>query len=348
MLPSGTFNTKIEKDIAILRTKTQWFLLFLLFAFLFTIPFYLSNFWLSHMIHFGVCAIAVLGLHILTGLCGQFSIGQAAFMAVGAYTTAIFASKLGLPGWATLPLAGIMAGLVGLIFGTPSLRIKGFYLAMSTLAAQFIIMWCFTNFEWFGGTSGLSLEPLKLGSVNFRDRGNFYMLVMVILVIMTFFAKNLQRTKTGRTFIAIRDNELAAEVMGINLFRYKLLAFFIGCFFAGIAGWLWAYYLGRVNYLQFTLADSIWYLGMLVVGGMGSTTGALLGAGGVKFLDVIVYYLSRNIGRSFPSLGAQFFSGAGLILFAIVVILFMIFEPRGIYHRWEAFKSTYRLYPYSY
>lgn len=348
MLPSGIFNTKLENDTAILRTKTQWFLLLILFAFLFTTPLYLSNFWLSHLIHLGISAIAVLGLHILTGLCGQFSLGQAAFMAVGAYTTAVFASKFGLSGWAALPLAGINAGLVGLVFGTPSLRIKGFYLAMSTLAAQFIIMWCFTNIDYFGGTSGLSLEPLKLGSLNFRDRGTFYILVMIFVVIMTFFAKNLQRTKTGRTFIAIRDNELAAEVMGVNLFRHKLLAFFIGCFFAGIAGWLYAYYQGRVGYTQFSLADSIWYLGMLVVGGMGSTAGALLGAGGIKFLDVIVYYLSLNLGRSFPSLGAQFFSGAGLILFAIVVILFMIFEPRGIYHRWEAFKSTYRLYPYSY
>ena len=154
MLPSGVFNVKPEQDMAILRTKTQWLLLFLLFIFIFTIPLYLSDYWLRLLVNFGICALAVLGLHILTGLCGLFSIGQAAFMAVGAYTAAIFTSKFGLSGWATLPLAGIMAGLVGVIFGAPSLRIKGFYLAMSTLAAQFIIMWCFTNIEWLGWERG--------------------------------------------------------------------------------------------------------------------------------------------------------------------------------------------------
>jgi branched-chain amino acid transport system permease protein len=320
-----------------------------LIVFLFTIPlFFLSDYWLRWMIYFGIAAIAVLGLHILTGLCGQFSLGQAAFMAVGAYTAAILTSKSGRSCWATLPLAGIMAGLVGLIFGAPSLRIKGFYLIMATLAAQFIIMWFFNKFEWFGGSMGLSLKPLKLGGVNFRDAGTFYTLTMVLLIVMTFFAKNLQRTKTGRVFIAIRDNDLAAEVMGINLFRYKLLAFFIGCFYAGIAGWLWAYSQGRINPGQFLLKDSIWYLGMLVIGGMGSTTGALIGTAGVKGLDVMVDYLSRIIGRSFPSVGAQIFSGGGLMLFALVIIFILIFEPRGLYHRWEIIKSTYRLYPYSY
>jgi len=348
VLPSGTFNTKLEKDIAIFRTKTQWFLLFLLFVFLFTIPLYVSDYWLTKFIYFGVSTIAVLGLHVLTGLCGLFSIGQAAFMAVGAYTAGVFATNLGLPGLATLPLAGIMAGLVGIIFGAPSIRIKGFYLAMATLAAQFMIIWFISKIDWWGGTMGLSLETIKIGSLNSRDEGTFYCFVMIMLIIMTFFAKNLQRTKTGRTLIAIRDNELAAEVMGINLFRYKLIAFFIGCFFAGIAGWLWAYSQMRINPAQFALSDSIWFLGMLVVGGLGSTTGALLGAGGITALDESVRFAGRKLSDSFPALGSQFIHGASLSVFAIVVILFMILEPRGIYHRWESIKTSYRLYPYAY
>jgi len=348
VLPSGIFNTKLEKDVAIFRTKTQWFLLFLLLVFLFTVPLYLSDYWLYKMMPFGIAAIAVLGLHILTGLCGLFSIGQAAFMAVGAYTAAVFTTKFGLSGWVSLPLAGIIAGIAGLIFGTPSLRIKGFYLAMATIAAQFIIMWLIGDSEWLGGQTGISLKPLNLGNLNFRDPGVFYFVVAIVLVIMTFFAKNIQRSKTGRTFIAIRDNELAAEVMGINLFRYKLLAFFIGCFFAGIAGWLWAFSQLRISPVQFTLMDSVWYLGMLVVGGLGSTTGALFGTVGIKSLDEVVEYLGRRASTSFPWLGAQFAHGAGLIVFGLVVILFMIFEPRGIHHRWETLKTTYRLYPYSY
>jgi branched-chain amino acid transport system permease protein len=166
---------------------------------------------------------------------------------------------------------------------------------------------------------------------------------------MTFFAKNLQRTKTGRVFIAIRDNDLAAEVMGINLFRYKLLAFFIGCFYAGIAGWLWAYSQEFIIYRDFELDKSIWYVGMLVIGGMGSTTGAILGTGAVAVVDRVItkHYIANTITRRFPEL-ARIFSGISLMVFAVLVILFMIFEPRGLYHRWEVFKSTYRLYPYSY
>lgn len=348
MLPSGIFNVKLDQDMAILRTKTQWFLLILGLIIVFTLPFYISDYWVRWLIISGISAIAVLGLHVLSGLCGQISLGQAAFVGVGAYTAAIFSTKLGLSGWATLPLAGIMAGLVGLLFGTPSLRIKGFYLAMSTLAAQFIIIWIFQNSEWAGGTMGMSVERLKLGGLNFREPATFYFLTMILVVVMTYFAKNLQRTKTGRVFIAIRDNDLAAEVMGINLFRYKLLAFFIGCFYAGIAGWLWANYQTRVNPEQFLLTDSIWYLGMLVIGGIGSTTGALLGTCGIQFLDVIVDHLGRVIRENFSWVEATFTSGFGLILFALVVGLFIIFEPRGLYHRWEKIKSTYRRYPYSY
>ena len=353
MLPSGIFNVRPEQDMAILRTKTQWYLLFLGLVFMFTLPLFLSNYWLSQVILLCISVVAVLGLHILTGLCGLFSIGQAAFMAVGAYTAALFASRLGLSGWLTLPLAGIMAGLVGVVFGAPSVRIKGFYLAMATLAAQFIIIWCLDNIESLGydyenKVWGLGLEPLKLGGVNFSDYGSFYILVAVVMIIMTFFAKNLQRTKTGRVFIAIRDNDLAAQVMGINLFRYKLLAFFIGCFYAGIAGWLFAYHRLYISTADFQLTESIWYVGMLVIGGMGSTAGAPLGTGGVTFLEVITdHYLAGYISREIPEM-ARLFSAVSLMLFAVVVILFMIFEPRGLYHRWEVFKSTYRLYPYSY
>lgn len=347
MLPSGIFNVKLEQDVAILRTKTQWFLLILGLVILFTTPLYLSDYWLRWIIYIGIASIAVLGLHVLTGLCGQISIGQAAFVGVGAYTTAILTSKASLSPWLALPLAGIMAGLVGLIFGAPSLRIKGFYLAMSTLAAQAIIIWCFLNIDWLGGTNGMSLKPLTLGGLSLRDPGVFFFLTMGILIVMTFFAKNLQRTKTGRAFIAIRDNELAAEVMGINLFLYKLLAFFIGCFFAGIAGWLWAYSQNYVSALSFGVTESVWYLGMLIIGGVGSTTGALLGTSGIKFLDIIVDHFGRII-KDYTSLGSTFVSGFGLVLFGVVVILFMIFEPRGLYHRLERFKSTYRLYPYSY
>ena len=163
---------------------------------------------------------------------------------------------------------------------------------------------------------------------------------------MTVFAKNIQRTNTGRAFIAIRDRDIVAEVGGVNLFRYKLTAFFIGCFFAGIAGWLMANVMGRITPDQLSFKDSIWYLGMLLVGGAGSTTGAIMGCFAIGALDQIIAYLKPMVNEAFPSIGMQFSSAAGYILFAIVIMLFLIFEPRGLYARWEIIKSRYRTYPY--
>jgi len=345
MLPSGIFNTKYQTDIAIVRTKTQWFLLIAGLVILFVVPPLLfTPVWLSWIVRsLSVTIIAVLGLHILTGLCGQISLGHAAFVMVGAYATGIITSQLNWSPWATLPLAGVVAGLVGVIFGAPSLRIKGFYLAMSTLAAQFIIIWLV---KYFSGVTGgvIGINVTRIGSGVER-----YYLAAGLVVALTFFAKNMQRTNLGRSLIAIRDNDLAAQVMGINLFRYKLIAFFIGCFYAGIAGWLWAHSLGNITPEDFPLMRSIWYLGMLVVGGVGSTTGAVLGAGSMELLDKLTLdYLSPWLAAAFPAIGAQIASVSGYIVFALVVILFLILEPRGLYHRWEVFKSSYRLHPYSY
>jgi branched-chain amino acid transport system permease protein len=350
MLPSGIFNINYQKDIAIVRTKTQWFLLALGLIFLFTLQLYCPAYWLNWLILLGVWIIAALGVHILTGLCGQITLGHFAFVAAGAYTTAILMSKVTwMSPWLALPLAGIVAGLIGLLFGAPSLRIKGFYLAMSTIAAQFILLWLIRHFSSLtGGSGGVYVEPFTLGGIDFGDVTWFYGLTVFLVIVMTVFAKNLQRTHIGRIFIAVRDNDLAAEVMGVNLFRYKLLAFFIGCFFAGIAGWLWANYMGRITPEQFDLQKSIWVLGMLIVGGAGSTTGAIFGAISIRLLDVLIDNLTPIISDLIPAIGAQFYSAAGLIFFALIVMIFLIFEPRGLYHRWEIFKSSYRLHPYSY
>ena len=349
MLPGGIFNTRYQTDLAILRTKTQWILLALVLVLIFTFPFYGSSYWLSWLTRLAVTIVAVLGLHILTGLCGQISIGHAAFVGVGAYTVAIITAKSGINGWLCLPLCGISAGIIGLIFGLPAFRLKGFYLAISTLAASYIIVWCFQHFESItGGFIGLGLEPLRLGGIDFSTRGAFYVLVMVIMVLATLFAKNIQRSSTGRAFVAIRDNELAAEVSGIAIFRYKMLAFFIGCVFAGVAGWLWAYSQLRVNPDQFRLLDSMWYVGMLIIGGWGSTTGVFFGALFLRLLEVFIDYITPPLAEAFPSIAMQINVALGLILFGLVILLFMMFEPRGLYYRWEKLKTYYRLHPYSF
>ena len=205
--------------------------------------------------------------------------------------------------WVSLPLAGIIAGIIGLIFGAPSLRIKGFYLALSTIAAQAIIIWLLKNLEGFtGGPAGLDVAFLKIGGIKLTEN-HFYWLAMGLTLLAIIFTKNIQRTNTGRAFVAIRDKDIVAEVTGINIFKYKLIAFFIGCFYAGIAGWLWANYLARITPQQFTFIDSIWYIGMLLVGGAGSTAGAVMGCVLIRGIDMFIDYLTPVITEAFPSIG---------------------------------------------
>jgi len=299
----------------------------------------------------GITVIAVLGLHILTGLCGQFSIAQAAFMAVGAYTVAILATDYGINGWLCLPLSGLAAGTVGLIFGLPCFRLKGFYLAISTLAASYIIIWVIEYARGItGGYAGLGLEPLRLGSIDFSTTSSFFVLTAIIMIVATIAAKNIQRTATGRAFVAIRDNELAAEVSGIPIFRYKMLAFFIGCVFAGIAGWLWAHSQLRVSPGQFRIMDSMWYVGMLIIGGWGSTAGVYMGAAFLRLLEMALSdYINPLLVDILPdAMTTQIHVAMGLIVFGLVIMLFMVFEPRGLYYRWEKLKTYYRMHPYSY
>ncbi|OGO02087.1 MAG: hypothetical protein A2Y72_05775, partial [Chloroflexi bacterium RBG_13_53_26] len=328
MLPSGVFNTRPQQDMAIVRTRAQWLLLAAGLIFLVTVALYAPDEWVVWLIMVGIYTVAALGMHIMTGLCGQFSMGQSAFMALGAYTTALLGTRYGLSPWLTLPLSGLAAGLGGLIFGIPALRIKGFYLVLTTIAAQFVIMWAIRQPSWAGQTYGLDVPAITIGGSALNDT-QFWWLTLGVAVVMLFFAKNIQRTATGRKFVAVRDNDLAAEVMGINLFRTKLLAFFIGCFFAGVSGWLWAHHLLRINPDLFTFSLSLWFLAMIIIGGMGSTTGVVMGAGVIMLVDKLVPRVSSLLTDAFPSLGYQIPSALSLILFALVVIFFILIEPKG-------------------
>ena len=212
-LPSGTFNQSYAQDMAIFRTKTQWVLLIAFLVFLFTCPLFSSDRILTIMTIIGITVISVQGLNILTGFCGQISLGHAGFMAVGAYTSAVLTAKLGLSFWAALPCAALAAGIAGIIFGLPSLRIKGFYLIMATIAAHFIIMWVILQlYGVTGGGDGLAVPRPEIAGFVFKSKASYFYLVMIIACLGTLLAKNLVRTRAGRAFIAIRDNELAAEV----------------------------------------------------------------------------------------------------------------------------------------
>ena len=347
-LPAGTRNYTYAQDMAIFRTKTHWALLLVLLVILLTGPLYWGNYWLGVANLLGITIIAATGLSILTGYCGQLSIGHAGFIAVGAYTSAVLTNRLELPFLVGLICAGLTAGLIGMIFGIPSLRVKGFYLAISTIAAQFIIIWVINHWTSVtGGFMGISVPPASIGGITFISQSSQFYLIMVITLLVVFLAKNLARTRAGRAFVAIRDNDLAAQVMGINLFRYKLIAFFIGCFLAGIAGSLLAHWIGFMNAENFTLMDSILYIGMIIIGGLGTTTGPIFGVIFIRMLQQGITFIAPVLESTFD-LPAGFTTGIGPMVFGLAIILFLILEPRGLAHRWQLFKASYRLWPFSY
>lgn len=343
-LPSGVFQESYAQDLGIFRTRTQWVLLALGLIVLFTVPLYSSDYILTMLTIIGITIISVHGLNILTGYCGQLSLGHAGFMAVGGYTSAILCAKFGWSYWAALPFAGLITGLTGIIFGLPSLKVKGFYLVMATVAAHFIIIWAILQLQDItGGTNGLAIPRATIFGYVLKSKASFFYLVMILTCIGTYLAKNIQRTRVGRAFIAIRDNDLAAEVMGVNLWSYKLQSFFIACVYAGIAGSLTIQYISFANVDQFPFINSVWYLGMMIVGGMGSTLGVIFGVVALKLLDEIVTIVGPILAAIMVPQAAAALS---LIMRGLLIILFLIFEPHGLAHLWERVKAYYRLWPF--
>jgi branched-chain amino acid transport system permease protein len=348
--PSGTFDVTYQQDMMVFRTTAQRLGMLGILALLLVVPLFAGEYWLLFINTVAVAIVALQGLNILAGWCGQISIGHSAFMAVGAYGSAILAGQLNLPFWVTLPCAGIGAGLVGMLFGLPSLRIKGFYLALATIAAQFIIMYVIrTPFaEITGGPIALQVPPVILGGFTFKTETDFYYLILAFTVVMTFVTKSLTRSHVGRAFVAIRDNDIAAEAMGINLYRYKLLAFFIGCFYAGTAGAVWGAYMKVISPDDFTLMNSIWQMGMLIVGGLGFTLGPFFGAVIIKALNELCLWGGPIIDSAIPQFGSQISAALVEMVFGTVLIVFLVYLPRGLAHRWEILKESYRLWPFSY
>lgn len=346
MHPCGVFDETYGKDIAIVRTWQHWTILVLSILLLFLLPFMVSHYIVSFVNQIFVNVIVVLGLQIVMGYCGQISLGQPAFVAVGAYTSAVLTIHYGFPFWVALPLSGIMAGIVGIVGGAPSLRIKGFYLAMSTIAIFFVTLWLITHLEITGRNTGLTPPPPQIGNFSFDSDERMYFIIMIVMLLMTYFARNLMRTRVGRAFVAIRDNDLAAEVMGVNLYYYKLLAFFISCFYAGIAGSLMGHWYMAISPEQFTLVHAIIYVGAIIIGGMGSIPGAFFGVIFLQALDELVLFGTPKLAQTFPWIGIAPAASLGVTAFGLVLIIFLLFDPRGLAHRWETFKASYRLYPF--
>lgn len=348
--PCGTRNFDYAKDMAVFRTPFHWGFLIISLVILLVSPAFLSGVLVNLINEIALISISVMGLNILTGFCGQISLGQSAFMGIGAYVTGILAVRYNMSFLVALPCGALGAGIVGVFFGLPSVRIKGFYLAMSTLAAQFIIPAFISNPLEFitNGTNSLRIPAPQLGSLLFNTPQTLFYVIVPIAVCAVYAAKNISRTGVGRAFVAIRDDDLAADIMGINIFRYKLLAFFLCSLYAGMAGGLWAYWLRSINPEHFHLYDSIRYLGMLIVGGMGSVPGAVFGVSFLLILDYFLREFALQMSSWFPSWATDFQQASTPLLYGMVIVLFLIFEPRGLAHKWEVMKSSHRLRPFSY
>jgi branched-chain amino acid transport system permease protein len=351
---AGQFKTSYAADQQLFPIRQDRIGLVLLLAVaFFGIPLFASEYWFSAiLIPFLIFALAALGLNILTGYAGQLSLGTAAFMAVGAYAAYNFQLRVeGMPILVSFICAGLTAAGVGILFGLPSLRIKGFYLAVATLAAQFFIVWCLTKFPWLSNNSSsgvISAHNINILGYAFDTPRDKYLLVLAIVALMALAAKNMVRSSTGRAWMAVRDMDVAASVIGIRLMHTKLLAFAVSSFYCGVAGALYAYcYLGSVEPDGFSLDMSFRLLFMVIVGGVGSILGSFLGAGFILllpiFLDITLPFVADLFGLPFSSATV---SHIQIMVFGALIMFFLIVEPHGLARLWQIAKEKLRLWPF--
>jgi branched-chain amino acid transport system permease protein len=350
---SGVFKTSYAADMALYPLPiARWTVAAIILLFAVIVPLSLHEYYLSIINLSLIAIVGALGLNILVGYTGQISVGHAAFMSVGAYTAANLAVKLGLPFWITLPAGGLMAALVGAIVGIPSLRIKGLYLAIATLAGQLIIEWIINHTPAISGGAQASIQVPRpsLFGYDLRTQGQLYFFLLFFAVLAIVATLNLVRSRIGRAFVAIRDQDIAAEIIGINIYRYKLLSFAISSFYAGVCGVLYTYYLGIANYEQFQIVVSIDYLAMIIIGGLGSVLGSILGAVFVTMLPIVLRLAMEPLAGLFFSPGemSSVIASTRLVLFGGLIIFFLVVEPEGLNRLWRNIRNYFRVWPFSY
>ncbi len=370
---AGEFKTSYEKDQAIFPIpQDRWGVIAVLtFAFV-VIPLIADQYWLGPILtQFLVFALAALGLNLLTGYAGQLSLGTGGFMAVGAYATYNLALRIPeIPLVVDFILAGIITAMVGIVFGLPSLRIKGFYLAVATLASQFFLVWLFDHVGWFTNydSAGVASAPPRtlLGSLA-EEGGIFeflapinvlvsgpnatpetkYLVTLSVVVVLALMAKNMVRSATGRAWMAIRDMDIAAEIIGIGPLRTKLLAFAVSSFYCGVAGGLYVFtYVGNADTEAFNLERSFQILFMVIIGGLGSIVGSFMGAAFIVLTPVFLNNISALIGEG--TLSGAALSHLELIVFGSAIIFFLIVEPHGFARLWQIGKQKLRVWPFPY
>ena len=342
---SGYFRTGYTQDLALIQTRAECISLTVFLAVLAVLPFLASPFMLDLACQVFLAAIGALSLMLLTGYAGQISLGHAGLIAAGAFTTGILAREINAPFWITLPASAVTGIVLGFVFGLPSLRLRGLYLAVSTLALHFIVIYLGGEYETKRGFStGIIVDPPSLAGFKLTDGRAWYFVLLAAAGLSLMICINLLRSRSGRAWRAIHARETVAEALGINIARYKLLAFVISSSMTSVAGCLFAYYRGFVSVEAFDLFLSIQYVAMIIIGGMGSLLGALLGAGFVVLFPYAIESLLALL-PNVQKLAGDIFA-VNYASFGIVMILFLVLEPLGLVGIWRRLQNYFLLWPF--
>lgn len=348
---TGKYNRSYKQEMRLWHTTPQFVRMGILAVVLVMLPLVLDNYWLAVANTALIATIGALGLNILVGFTGQISLGQGGFLAVGAFTSALLTDKAGVPAPISILGAILLTAAVGIFFGLPALRLKGLYLAIATLASQMVIVFVVRRWDFLTGGQGfLDIKRFKAFGIAVQ-RSTFeqqwYIILLVIVIFCLFIATNLFRTGVGRSFMAVRDQDIAASAMGVNLTRAKLTAFGISNGFVGLAGALMAHYSEIISWEKFTIDVSILYLAMIIIGGLGSVAGSVYGAVFMTILPIFVRMIAESLGSVVPMLKNQLPAFEHLI-FGLTIIIFLIFEPRGLSRIWQRTKEYFANWPFRY
>jgi branched-chain amino acid transport system permease protein len=342
---SGYFRTSYARELRLVDTRAQVASLAVFAAALLAFPFLASPFLLDLANQFFLASIGAVALMLLTGYAGQVSLGHAGLLAAGAFTVGILFKEANAPFWITLPAAAVVGAVLGVVFGLPSLRLRGLYLAVSTLALYFVVHYIGAEYETSRGFStGIVVDPPALGSFVVSDARVWYFVLFAAAAATVLLALNLLRTRTGRAWRAIRDHETVAEALGIGVPGYKLAAFVVSSMLTAVAGALFAYYRGFVSVEAFSLFLSIQYVAMVIIGGMGSILGALLGAGFVTLFPYAIEALIAALPT--PERYANLVFAVNYAAFGLVMVAFLLFEPEGLVGIWRRVRDWFLLWPF--
>jgi len=346
-MTSGNFKVTYEEDLALFQTLWVKVWLCILIFLMLVAPLFLSRYSLSILNEMGIAAIGAIGLNLLIGYTGQISLGHAAFLAIGAYASGLLTGKAGLPFLLSLPLSGIAAAALGMIVGIPSLRLKGLYLALGTLAFGFIVEYILFHWDLTQGNKGMPVPRASLAGLVISTQTQYYYLIMTCAVLATLISKNLVRTKIGRNLIAIRDRDIAAEALGINLAKYKLMAFGVSSFYAGVAGCLMAHYQRWIVPGNFDLSLSIAYIAMIILGGLGTILGSILGAILITGIPHAITFVTDLLRETLPAL-SKVIVDLKMGIFGLIIVLTLLFEPSGLFGIYRRVKLYWKTWPYKY